>query len=76
MISQKGEPAFQDIDSILAEKVIEHTERNIDNSESSGSRSEKKPRHTGRFWAVGILFLTFLFTVAAIKILMIVKYRK
>ncbi len=76
MNSQKGEPAFQDIDSILAEKVIEHTEKNIDSSESSGSCSEQKPSHTDRFRAVGILFLTFLFTFAAIKILMFVKNHK
>jgi hypothetical protein len=49
MKSEKGEPAFQDIDSILAEKVIRRTKQNIDSSEKDVTREEIPRKKTSWF---------------------------
>ncbi len=41
MKSEKGKPAFPDnIDEVLAEKVMEHTKKNSDNGKESGLFSD------------------------------------
>ena len=40
MENEKGSPVFENIDEILAEKIIHHTQNSADTSDSSGDSSE------------------------------------
>ncbi|HON11935.1 MAG TPA: hypothetical protein PLE24_13795, partial [Chitinispirillaceae bacterium] len=60
MKSEKGEPAFQDIDSILAEKVIRRTKQNIDSSEKDVTREEIPRKKTSWFHKVCTILLWVL----------------
>ncbi|NLP01530.1 MAG: hypothetical protein GX089_03475 [Fibrobacter sp.] len=67
MKSEKGEPAFQDVDSILSEKVIRRTKQNIDSSEKDFTREDIPRKKTSRFHRVSTVLLWVFLVLLILK---------